>query len=69
MGIETVSSDKRYDRGFRSLTSEYVRERLERLDEMLADPTNERRFVGSVAVRLQAREALAGTIDFRLGRA
>ncbi|MGA9803398.1 MAG: hypothetical protein WBQ46_09115 [Terriglobales bacterium] len=39
-----MSSDKRYDRGFRSLTSEYVRDRLERLDEMLADPANERRF-------------------------
>ena len=37
-----MSSDK-YDRGWRSLTSEYIRSRMDRLDEMLADPKNSNR--------------------------
>jgi hypothetical protein len=38
-----VSTDVRFDRGWRSLTSEYVRARLERLDEMLAEAESEGR--------------------------
>lgn len=38
-----MSTDKRFDRGWRSLTSEYVRARLEALDEQMADPANARR--------------------------
>jgi hypothetical protein len=43
MGRETLSTDTKFDRGWRSLTSEYIRSRLERLDEMLADPKNSHR--------------------------
>jgi len=39
----TVSTDKQFDRGWRSLTSEYIRARMDRLDEMLADPKNSNR--------------------------
>jgi hypothetical protein len=35
-----VSTDTKFDRGWRSLTSDYVRDRLQRLDEMLDDPKN-----------------------------
>ena len=35
-----MSTDERFNRNFRALTSEYCRERIERLDEMLADPRN-----------------------------
>jgi hypothetical protein len=35
-----LSTDSKFNRNFKALTSEYVRERLERLTEMLADPKN-----------------------------
>jgi hypothetical protein len=38
-----MSTDVKFDRGWRSLTSEYIRERVDRLDEMLADPKNSNR--------------------------
>ena len=38
-----MSTDQRFNRNFKALTSEYVRDRLERLDEMLADPENSQR--------------------------
>jgi hypothetical protein len=38
-----VSTDTKFDRGWRSLTSEYIRSRLERLDEQIADPENGKR--------------------------
>lgn len=38
-----MSTDPRFNRNFKALTSEYVRERLQRLDEMLADPQNANR--------------------------
>ena len=38
-----MSTDKQFDRGWRSLTSEYIRARMDRLDEMLADPKNSNR--------------------------
>ena len=38
-----VSTDQRFNRNFTALTTEYVRERLERLDEMMADPENDLR--------------------------
>jgi hypothetical protein len=38
-----VSTDPRFNRNFDKLTTEYVRDRLERLDEMLADPENGQR--------------------------
>jgi hypothetical protein len=38
-----VSTDRKFDRGFRFLTTEFVRSRLEWIDEALADPRNEKR--------------------------
>lgn len=38
-----MSTETKFDRGWRSLTTEYVRERLQRLDEQIGDPANERR--------------------------
>jgi hypothetical protein len=38
-----VSTDQRFNRNFKELTTEYVRERLQRLDEMMADPENDLR--------------------------
>jgi hypothetical protein len=43
VGFETVSTDPRFNRNFRALTSEYVLDRLQRFDEMLNDPANSRR--------------------------
>lgn len=40
MGYRALSADPRFNRNFAALTTEYVRDRLERLDEMLADPEN-----------------------------
>ena len=40
MGNRAVSTEQKFNRGFDKLTTEYVRERLERLDEMLEDPAN-----------------------------
>jgi hypothetical protein len=39
----TVSAEKKFDRGWRSLTTEYIRSRLESLDEQMADPKNSNR--------------------------
>jgi hypothetical protein len=36
-------SDHKFNRHFDKLTSEYCRERIDRLDEMLADPKNSHR--------------------------
>ena len=36
-------STERFNRNFRGLTSDYVRNRLQRLDEMMADPENDLR--------------------------
>jgi hypothetical protein len=38
-----MSTEQKFDRGWRSLTSEYVRDRLQRLDEMMADAESEGR--------------------------
>jgi hypothetical protein len=38
-----VSTEQKFNRGFDKLTTEYVRDRLERLDEMMADPENGQR--------------------------
>jgi hypothetical protein len=38
-----VSADQRFNRNFRALTSAYVLDRLQRLDEQIADPVNSRR--------------------------
>ena len=38
-----MSTDVRFDRGWRSLTSQYIRARMDRLDEQIADPVNSRR--------------------------
>jgi hypothetical protein len=38
-----MSTDPRFNRGFDKLTSDYCRERIDRLDEMIADPENSRR--------------------------
>ena len=43
MGRETLSTDAKFDRGFDNLTSEYCRERIDRLDEMISDPQNVKR--------------------------
>ena len=38
-----MSTDQRFNRNFNALTTEYVRDRLESIDEMLADPNNSSR--------------------------
>jgi hypothetical protein len=38
-----MSTDKRYDRGFSHLTSDYCRMRIDMLDDQLKDPRNKRR--------------------------
>ncbi len=35
-----MSTDPKFDRGWRSLTTEYILGRLEHIDELLADETN-----------------------------
>lgn len=41
--FHNMSTDPRFNRNFAALTTEYVRARLERLEEMLADPENGKR--------------------------
>jgi hypothetical protein len=38
-----VSTDQRFNRNFNKLTTEYVRARLQFLDEQIQDPANSRR--------------------------
>lgn len=43
VGYRAVSTELKFNRNFDKLTTEYVRDRLERLDEMMADPENGQR--------------------------
>lgn len=38
-----MSADRKFDRGWRLLTTKYVRSRLEFLDTQIQDPSNNRR--------------------------
>ena len=63
-----MSIDKRYDRGFDKLTADFVRARLESIDQQLNDPVNARRveywfqqreFWEKQLARCQQREGLS----------
>jgi hypothetical protein len=55
-----VSTETRFNRGFDKLTTEYVRERLQRLDEMLDDPKNG----GRIQYLSEQREWWEGQLPF-----